>query len=232
MPTFTSLTPFYGTDLDIWAFLSHKLHCAKNVIMKNGQLTPGAVGAKFILPLSRKEPNKKFQVTEWAQITPNDKCALFNIVLDSKDTAGKHCNLIFAMAATSQLQVQDLYKYEGPQKGGHFDFTGYGFNQAGKEGETTWNKQPERAARMPNPPPVMKQGYSYLVSDGACPVQKDFGKWAVALTMCSKDATYMFPQNTDRCPLGFYVVLTDKPPQKAKRDGGYDFTKGFEGLDY
>jgi hypothetical protein len=105
MPTFTSLTPFYGTDLDIWAFLSHKLHCAKNVIMKNGQLTPGAVGAKFILPLSRKEPNKKFQVTEWAQITPNDKCALFNIV---------------------------LYKYEGPQKGGHFDFTGYGFNQAGK----------------------------------------------------------------------------------------------------
>jgi hypothetical protein len=164
------------------------------------------------------------QYNEYAIITPNDRCSMFNFELDSAKTAERHCTLIFSFAAVGQLKRTSLYKYEGPKSGGHFDFAGYNFNLWGEEGVTTWNNQPDWKHGVPNPPPVMKEGYSYVISSAPCGVDRNFGKWKLAVTMCSTDATYYFPQNTDTCPLGFYIVLSDKAPKmpsNQKRDGGY-----------
>ena len=195
-------------------YIYHKIRCTRDKDMNYGELSKTSSGANYILPMSQKEPNKKFQATEWAQITPNDRCAIFNIPLDSKVTAGKRCNLIFSFAGIAQMKTTGKYKFEG---GGHFQFTGYNFNVSAKEDVTTWNNQPDLAHEFVNPPPYMKEGNSYMIAQWRCEPDKDQGPWNMAVTMCSTDSTFSFKQTNERCPLGFYVVLTDKPVEMNGR---------------
>lgn len=216
--------PTHGPDADMISFLTKGLMCAKNPVLFKGRLAADAVAPTRILSVSKKEPDKKMQYNENAIITPNDRCSMFNFELDSRRTFERHCTMIFSFAAGGQLRKNDVYKYEGPKDGGHFDFHGYNFNKWGIEGETTWNNQPDWKHGVPNPPPRMKQGYSYVISSAPCGVEKDFGWWKLSVIMCATDATFIFPQKYDSCPLGFYVILSDKPPKlpaNQKRDVGY-----------
>jgi hypothetical protein len=107
--------------------------------LDQGKLSPDVYAPVQILPISKKEPNRKIQYNDYAIITPNDRCAMFNFGLDSAKTAERHCTLVFSFAAVGQLKRTSLYKYEGPLSGGHFEFAGYNFNLWDEEGVTTWN---------------------------------------------------------------------------------------------
>jgi len=181
--------------------------CPANSVQPSGKLPPNSVSPSLLLRISAKRPDKAFHSSSWAKITPNDYCTIFNLDLNPAATQGKICNLVFDFP--SKLQASFPYTFHGP---GHFTFTGYAIGVGAEEGVTTWNNQPAPGPSPPNPPPVMKPGHSYIVNSAPCGIPAETpGLVTVSGSLCSKDTTFEFKQCEAKCPLGFYVVLTDDP---------------------
>jgi hypothetical protein len=180
--------------------------CPANPAQPDGKLPKGSITTSALVPISAKKPDKAYPATEWATVTPKDKCTIFNLELDSDATQGKICNLVFDFP--SLVQAPGLFVFKGP---GHFTFTGYAINAGAQPGITTYNKQPAPGPSPPNPPPVLKPGNSYVVNGAPCGIPPGIGKVTVSGSLCSQDTTLTFKQSDWICPLGFYVVLTDDP---------------------
>lgn len=186
------------------------LKCPANKAQPDGKLPKGSISTSVLVPISAKKPNKAFGNSEWAKVTPNDFCTIFNLDLPVAKTQGKVCNLVFDFP--SLLQAPGLFSFWGP---GHFTFTGYAIGAGAQPGVTTYNNQPAPGPSPPNPPPVMKPGNSYIINSAPCGIPPEIpGSVTVSGSLCSKDTTFIFKQSDRFCPLGFYVILTDDPNAK------------------
>jgi hypothetical protein len=184
-----------------------KSKCPANPAQPDGQLPKGSITTSVLLPISAKKPKKTFEATEWAKVTPNDICTIFNLDLPVAATQGKICNLVFDFP--SFAQAPGLFTFKGP---GHFTFTGYAIGAGAVPGVTTYANQPAPGPSPPNPPAVMKPGNSYIINAAPCGIPAEIpGTVTVSGSLCSKDTTFIFKQSDKKCPLGFYVVLTDDP---------------------
>jgi hypothetical protein len=184
--------------------------CPANTAQPDGKLPSGSISTSVLVPISSKNPNKAYPATEWATVTPNDMCTIFNLELDSNAVQGKICNLVFDFP--NFLQAPGLFTFGGSDR---FTFTGYDINAGAVPGVTTYNNQPRPGPSPPNPPPTIKPGNSYIVNAAPCGVPPNIGKVTVSGSLCSKDTTLRFKQSDYICPLGFYVVLTDDPNASA-----------------
>ena len=178
--------------------------CPANTAQPDGKLPEGGISTSALVPISSKNPNTAYPNSEWAKITPGDFCTVFNLVIDSDATQGKVCNLVFNLP--DYLQAPGDFVFLGS---GKFTFTGYAINAGAVPGETTYAKQPRPGPSPPNPPPVMKPGNSYIINSAPCGIPPGIGPVTVSGSLCSKDTTFLFRQSQKKCPLGFYVVLTD-----------------------
>jgi hypothetical protein len=188
--------------------------CPANPLQLDGKLLPGkaTVPTSLQVPMSKNKPDKAFPASEWAVITPNDFCTVFNLVLDAEDTVGKLCNLVFDLPQAGQGPAPYAYRYSGP---GHFTFTGYDLDVGAVPGNTTYNNPPRAGPNPPNPPAVLAPGNSYVIHSAPCPpiVQAFPGKPEITVSgsLCSTDSTLIFKMGEGQCPVGFYVLLTDDP---------------------
>jgi hypothetical protein len=131
--------------------------CPANAVQTDGKLLPGnrTVPTSLQVPMSKNRPNTAFPASEWAVITPNDFCTVFNLVLKADETAGKICNLVFDLPQMGQGPYPYAYRYQGP---GHFSFTGYDLDAGAVAGQTTYNNPPRAGPNPPNPPAVLAPG--------------------------------------------------------------------------
>ncbi|KAK8167938.1 ubiquitin 3 binding protein But2 C-terminal domain-containing protein [Phyllosticta citrichinensis] len=120
---------------------------------------------------------------------------------------------------------------------GHFTFTGYAFG-TGANDTTTWNNQPAPGPstfilpcpfscffpmlrlctrqmslihhyfRPPSPPATLSPGKAFVINAGDCGVQAGQGSLEVSGMLCSTDTTFEYFQDSDKCPIGFYVVIS------------------------
>jgi hypothetical protein len=206
----SSLAAPTTSSLNTRTFFSQKATCPANSAQPDGKLPNGSISTSVLVPISSKNPNKAYPATEWATVTPNDMCTVFNLELDSNAVQGKICNLVFDFP--SLLQAPGLFVFLGS---GKFTFTGYDINAGAVAGETTYNNQPRPGPSPPNPPPTIKPGNSYIINASPCGIPPNIGKVTVSGSLCSKDTTLLFKQSDWICPLGFYVVLTDDPNGSA-----------------
>jgi hypothetical protein len=186
------------------------LNCPVNPVQPTGKLPGTSISTSALVPISAKLPNKAFPATEWATVTPNDLCIIFNLELDSDATQGKICNLVFDFPDV--LQAPGFFVFAGS---GRFTFTGYDINAGAVAGQTTYNNQPRAGPSPPSPPPTITPGNSYIINAAPCGIPPGIGKITVSGSLCSKDTTFWFKQSDVLCPLGFYVVLTDDPSASA-----------------
>ncbi|KAI2482041.1 But2 multi-domain protein [Pyrenophora tritici-repentis] len=179
--------------------------CPTNSAQPDGRLPNGAISTSALVPIAATSPNTPFPSVEWAIVTPNDICTIFNLQLDSDATQGKICNLVFDFP-----DDKGLYVYFGS---GHFTFTGYAINAGAVPGQTTYNNQPAPGPSPPNPPPTLLPGHSYIINSSPCGIPPHIGQVTVSGALCSKDTILSFKQSNGngQCPMGFYVVLTDDP---------------------
>lgn len=177
-----------------------------NSCPKNGLLPPGAISPSKIVPISKKNPDKVYGCTTDAQITKGDMCTIFNLDLpdtfNGQPTQNMTCDLIFDFPTAKQSPKSHL-SFSGP---GHFSFTGYAIG-AGATEESTWNNQPAPGPSPPNPPKVMTPGNSYVINSAPCGIPPGAGKVTAAGVLCSDDTSLLFRQNTNVCPMGFYVII-------------------------
>ncbi|RMZ69832.1 GPI anchored cell wall [Pyrenophora seminiperda CCB06] len=179
--------------------------CPSNAAQPDGKLPQGAISTSALVPISASSPNTAYPSVEWAVVTPNDFCTIFNLRLDSDATQGKICNLVFDFPDTDS----GLYSFYG---NGHFTFTGYGINAGAVPGTTTYNQQPASGPSPPNPPPTLTPGNSYVVNALPCGIPPGIGMVTVSGALCSTDSVLSFKQQSGgECPMGFYVILTDDP---------------------
>jgi hypothetical protein len=188
------------------SLLKNLAKCPVNPAQPNGKLPSGSISTSVLVPISSKNPNKAYPASEWATVTPNDKCTIFNLELDSDATQGKICNLVFDFS--DLLHAPGLFTFFGS---GKFTFTGYDINAGAVPGVTTYTNQPRAGPSPPNPPATLKPGNSYIINGSPCGIPPGIGKVTVSGALCSKDTTLLFKQSDAICPLGFYVVLTDDP---------------------
>lgn len=180
--------------------------CPANAVQTDGKLPKNSISTSALVPISAKNPDTTYPSSDWATVTPNDKCTIFNLELDSNAVQGKICNLIFDFP--NVLQAPGLFIFNGS---GKFTFTGYDINAGAVPGETTYNKQPRPGPSPPSPPATLTPGNSYVVNGAPCGIPPGIGKVTVSGSLCSEDSTLMYKQSDVICPLGFYVVLTDDP---------------------
>ncbi|KAL1639698.1 hypothetical protein SLS58_007596 [Diplodia intermedia] len=155
-----------------------------------------------IYPVSASNPDTNYGTVYSPKITPGDFCTIFNLYVP-ESAAGKTCTLKFLFPAQDQLRTSS-YTYEGA---GHFTFTGYAFG-SGATDETTWNNQPPAGPSPPSPPAVLAPGNAYVINAGDCGVQAGQGSLEVSGMLCSSDTTFEYFQDSDLCPIGFYVVIS------------------------
>jgi len=182
--------------------------CPANSVQPDGKLPKGAISTSALVPIAASSPNKPFPSVEWAIVTPNDICTIFNLKLDSDATQGKICNLVFDFPDTDR----GLYTFYG---GGHFTFTGYAINAGAVPGQTTYNNQPAPGPSPPNPPPTLTPGHSYVINASPCGIPPGIGPVTVSGALCSKDSVLSFKQSNGQCPMGFYVILTEDPSAQS-----------------
>ncbi|KAH7135629.1 ubiquitin 3 binding protein But2 C-terminal domain-containing protein [Dendryphion nanum] len=216
MKTIAILTSLLTTTLALPATSSptlsertfDKKQCPCNPFQPDGQLPQtGVINTSVLVPISAKQPNKAFPDSPWAKITPKDFCTIFNLDLPVAATQGKICSLVFDFP--SVLQAPGLFWFSGP---GDFTFTGYAINAGAVPGETTFNKQPAPGPSPPNPPKFMKPGNSYVINSAPCGIPANIpGSVTVSGSLCSEKTTFSFKQSDYKCPLGFYVILTEDP---------------------
>ncbi|KAK8066141.1 hypothetical protein PG997_012888 [Apiospora hydei] len=89
MKTTIVATTFAATALAVPA-LDALVQCPKNTAQPDGNL-PASIQDY----ISAKEPNKKFAGSVTAEVTPGDKCTIFNLDIPVKESQGKVCNLVF-----------------------------------------------------------------------------------------------------------------------------------------
>ncbi|KAF1936503.1 hypothetical protein EJ02DRAFT_459468 [Clathrospora elynae] len=180
--------------------------CPINTVQLYGNLPKGSISPSAIVPISSLNPNKAFFNTDWANVTPNDKCTIFNFELDSDATEGKICNVVFDFPDI--MQAPGLFMVIGS---GRFTFTKYDISAGAVPGWTTFANQPRPGPYPTSTPAILKPGNSYVVDEAPCGIEPGSGKVTVSGSLCSKDTTFWFKQSNMICPLGFYVVLTDHP---------------------
>ncbi|GME32780.1 putative gpi anchored cell wall protein [Neofusicoccum parvum] len=156
----------------------------------------------YIVPVSKNNPDTKYGTVYSPKITPNDFCTIFNLYVP-ESAAGKTCTLKFFFPSQDQLRTSS-YTYSGA---GHFTFTGYAFG-SGATADTTWNNQPPAGPSPPSPPAVLEPGNAYVINAGDCGVQAGQGSLEVSGMLCSSDTTFEYFQDSDLCPIGFYVVIS------------------------
>lgn len=213
MKTFTLILGFLGASLaaptspaPANSLDSRNFKCPANTAQPDGKLPKGTISTSALVPISANQPDKAFGNSDWAKITPNDFCTIFNLELDPKTTGDKVCNLVFDFP--SLLQAPGLFTFFGS---GKFTFTGYAIGVGAEPGVTTYNNPPAPGPSPPNPPRIMKPGNSYIINSAPCGTAQARGPVTVSGSLCSKDTTFLFKQSDFICPLGFYVVLTDLP---------------------
>ncbi|WYZ35559.1 hypothetical protein EsH8_X_000206 [Colletotrichum jinshuiense] len=179
--------------------------CPTNTVQPDGSLGNSFVTTSLLVPIAKNKPNYAFPATKWAQVTPKDVCTVFNLDLPVAQTQGKVCNLVFDFP--SWEQAPGKFNFKGP---GTFIFTGYAIGAGAVAGQTTYNHQPAPGPSPPNPPPTMTPGHSYIINSAPCGIPATVpGSVTVSGSLCSPDTTFSFYQSNDRCPIGFFVVLTD-----------------------
>ncbi|KAK7542195.1 ubiquitin 3 binding protein But2 C-terminal domain-containing protein [Phyllosticta citribraziliensis] len=162
-----------------------------------------------IYPISKSNPDTNYGTVYSPKITPNDFCTIFNLYVP-ESAAGKTCTLEFLFPDHSQLQTSDYtFKDVNGQDTteGHFTFTGYAFG-TGANDTTTWNNQPAPGPSPPSPPATLSPGKAFVINAGDCGVQAGQGSLEVSGMLCSTDTTFEYFQDSDKCPIGFYVVIS------------------------
>ncbi|KAK7550738.1 ubiquitin 3 binding protein But2 C-terminal domain-containing protein [Phyllosticta citricarpa] len=162
-----------------------------------------------IYPISKNNPDTNYGTVYSPKITPNDYCTIFNLFVP-ESAAGKTCTLKFLFPDHSQLETSDYtFKDINGQDTmeGHFTFTGYAFG-TGANDSTTWNNQPAPGPSPPSPPATLSPGKSFIINAGDCGVQAGQGSLEVSGMLCSNDTTFEYFQNSGKCPIGFYVVIS------------------------
>ncbi|KAF2794830.1 hypothetical protein K505DRAFT_303258 [Melanomma pulvis-pyrius CBS 109.77] len=187
------------------------IKCPPNTVQPDGHLPPDSISTSILVPISSKHPDTAFPSSDWATITPNDICTIFNLDVPAAATQGKICTLVFDFPSFEQAPA--LFFYSGP---GHFAFTGYAVGVGAVPGVTTFANQPAPGPSPPSPPPVLEPGNSYIVNSAPCGIPPEVqGLVTVSGSLCSEDTTFWFKQSDVDCPLGFYVVLTDDTSTKV-----------------
>lgn len=188
--------------------------CPKNTAQPNGNLPLLAteyVSPSLLLEISAKEPNKKFSPSNTAEVTPGDKCTIFNLDLPVKEAKNKVCNLVFDLPANplanTPLASTVDFTFDGP---GSFKFIGYDIGVGAVAGETTYANQPKSGPSPPSPPPKMLPGNSYVINAAPCDFPANLTSVKVSGALCSDDTHLRYDQGyLGTCPIGFYVVFTD-----------------------
>ncbi|KAK8034826.1 hypothetical protein PG993_009821 [Apiospora rasikravindrae] len=110
MKTTIVATTFAATALAVPA-LDALVQCPKNTAQPDGNLPASLsnyVSPSLLLQISAKEPNKKFAGSNTAEVTPGDKCTIFNLDIPVKASQNKVCNLVFDFPAKPTGLVGDL----------------------------------------------------------------------------------------------------------------------------
>ncbi|KAF2634885.1 hypothetical protein P280DRAFT_462833 [Massarina eburnea CBS 473.64] len=210
MKTFAILSALAASTLafpttPISSLFSGNIQCPANKVQPDGKLPVDSISTSLLVQISAKEPNTAFPASDWAKITPNDFCTIFNLELPVDKTQGKVCNLVFDFP--NIWEGPGLFKFYGS---GDFTFTGYAIGVGAQNGTTTYNNQPSGGPSPPNPPPTLQPGNSYVVNSAPCGIPEGTpSPVTVSGSLCSSDTTFIFKQSDVVCPLGFYVVLTD-----------------------
>ncbi|EOD47415.1 Ubiquitin 3 binding protein But2 [Neofusicoccum parvum] len=159
------------------------------------------VSTSAFYEISARKPNKHYQPSLTAKVTPGNLCFITNLALPSS-AYGKTCTLKFLFP--TQKQAKQNYKFEGP---GHFTFTGYATG-VGADDSTTYNNQPAPGPSPPSPPEILP-GNAYTIFSGPCGVEEGAEQTLVSGSLCSADTKLEFTQSTGPgCPLGFFVELS------------------------
>ncbi|KAF1958375.1 hypothetical protein CC80DRAFT_490967 [Byssothecium circinans] len=205
-----SLFPFLAaTALAIGLAASSPILAPRNLCPVNKEqpdLKPASNGVSGAYQhISAKHPEQVFPGSDWAKVTPNDVCAIFNLRVSVPASQGKICNTMFEFP--DWHQAPDLFKFSGS---GNFTLTSYKPGFGSLEGVTTYYNQPPFSIKYFRMPYVMKPGNSYLIRSEPCNIAPGIPSpsW-VAGSLCSSDTEFIFKQSNLLCPLGFYMVLTD-----------------------
>ncbi|KAI6351734.1 hypothetical protein MCOR25_009771 [Pyricularia grisea] len=181
--------------------VAKQLNCPTNEIQKDGLLGDNYVNPSLLLPISASEPDKVFESSSWATITPNDKCTIFNLELPAEQTVNKNCSLVFDFPGCDSSR----YRFQGP---GNFLFQPYAIGSGAVAGNTTYNNQPQKLGNLPSR--QLLPGNSYVINTGSCEVPAGTpGVVTFAGSLCSADSTLAFHQDSNECPLGFFLLISD-----------------------
>ncbi|KAF2456909.1 ubiquitin 3 binding protein But2 C-terminal domain-containing protein [Lineolata rhizophorae] len=181
---------------------SHGGHEGELSCPANGTLAPGAIEPSLMVVISASEPDTAFGGTQWPEITPDDKCTIFNLDLPG-DAGNSTCTLKFLFPDHTQTSAP--YYIDG---GMHFTFNGYAPG-VGADTSTTYAMQPEDGPNPPTPPALLEPGNAYIINAGPCLVPEGVEKFTVSGALCSSDSTFKYLQTSGmKCPIGFYVEIS------------------------
>lgn len=166
-----------------------------------GTLPYSHLNPTLMVPIAASAPKHAFGGTKTPLITPNDFCTIFDLSIPPSGV-GKTCTLEFLFPALGQTHTP--YVYIGP---GHFTFTGYAIGSGATE-KTTYDDQPPAGPSPPTPPSVMEPGHAYTINVGSCGIQPGVNSLEVSGKLCSNDTTFIYYQNDNECPIGFFVTIS------------------------
>ncbi|TLS21834.1 uncharacterized protein PpBr36_09597 [Pyricularia pennisetigena] len=177
------------------------LSCPTNAVQKDGMLGDNFIEPALLLPFAASQPDRAFQPSTWATITPKDKCTIFNLELPAERVISKNCSLVFDFPACDNSR----YRFQGP---GNFLFQPYAIGSGAVAGNTTYNNQPQKLGNLPDR--QLLPGNSYVINSGSCEIPAGTpGTVTFAGSLCSPDSTLSFRQENKQCPLGFFVLISD-----------------------
>jgi hypothetical protein len=170
-------------------------------IAPTGQLPPGTIAPTFLLPISRKQPNRTFSASQTAIVTPNDKCTLTRIDIPAS-AQNKTCSLA--------LFLGDCGKGEFEKGPGNIIFQGNLGIRYPVPDETTWANQPPLGPPFQDAP-LIKLGNAYRLGGGPCDYTPGQAFTSVGGSICSNDTTLSFTQSKGghgKCPIGFHLIIS------------------------
>lgn len=168
-------------------------------IAPTGQLPPGTLSPKYLVPVSQKQPDKVLPSGQFAIVTPHDKCTLtrFDIPASAQN---KTCSLVLFLGGRAEEE-------KGP---GNIIFEGNLGVSFPVPGHTTWNNKPTFSPPFTDAP-VIKLGNAYRLGGGPCDYKPGQAFASVGGSICSNDTTLWFEQSNGghgKCPVGFYIIIS------------------------
>ena len=160
-----------------------------------------------VVPVSAKEPRRAFGTTTKAIVSPSDVCTWFAFNVPPNPSTS-YCVLSFMFPG--QDAVNSPYTIDGA---GNFDIQAM-FYSSGDNDVTprmTWDSQPH-GGTYTGAIQSYQNNFSPngLVAISTGPCTKTTGNLQLFVRLCSNDTTLTYTQETNKCPIGLYLLVFPK----------------------